>query len=119
MVHIHGKFDEKVLYEGGSGQKGFLVNRVDLSNESVPFWVNRNSCSTTHIVEESSNGEIEIRRYAGSCQDTQVLLVTLHSGTHSWANMSDEVSEEIFRKYGQEEKRISCLFMNTVNGAGG
>lgn len=97
VVHIHGKLDEQVLYEGGSGEKGFLVGRIDLSaNESVAFWVNSNNCSKIPIVEASPRGTIEIWKYTGCLEHKQVLLVTLHDGTHSWTNMSEEVSEERF-----------------------
>ncbi|TFG13739.1 hypothetical protein EU537_05640 [Candidatus Thorarchaeota archaeon] len=113
VVHVHGKQDKQVLYEGGKGEKGFLVDRVDLSaNDSVEFWVENNNCSSNPIIEMSPNGRIEIWRYADGIDDTQVLLVTLNEGSHAWANMSSEVSNEEF--YGSSLAEMIWLLLERI-----
>ncbi len=95
VLHIHGELDEQVLYNGGKGDKGFLVDRVDLSaNDSVVFWIENNNCSTLPSHKLSENGRIEERRYTGGMNDTEVHLITLIHGSHSWLNMTTEVSME-------------------------
>jgi len=97
VVHVHGLLDEQVLYSGGKGEKGFLAERVDLSvNDSIAFWVEHNNCSGTPIIETSSDDRIALWRFVGGSQSTEVLLVTLFHGNHSWLNMTGEVAGEEF-----------------------
>lgn len=97
IVHVHGLLDEQVLYEGGKGEKGFLADRVDFSvNESIAFWVNHNNCSYDPTIEMSTNGRIALWRYEGGLQNSEVLLMTLYHGNHSWLNMTSEVGAEEF-----------------------
>ncbi|TXT57946.1 MAG: conserved membrane protein of unknown function [Candidatus Thorarchaeota archaeon] len=97
VIHIHGRLDEQVLYEGGKGEKGFLTDRVDLSvNDSIQFWINHNNCSNSPSLEKSDNERIELARFGSGEKNTEVALITLLYGSHAWSNMSAEIALEEF-----------------------
>lgn len=91
VIHIHGKKDEYVPYNGGKG-KSILGTRYDLSaNASVSFWIENNNCSTTPEIEKSKNGSIQLERYKEGENHTTVTLITLKNAGHSWKDMNNEV----------------------------
>ncbi|GEM_PF-618994 len=89
VIHIHGKEDKTVPYHGGEG-RSIRGTRYDISvNESVMFWVEHNDCDKEPMIEEDR--EIEVKRYLGGEDDTQVSLVTLNEAGHFWPDMDKNV----------------------------
>ncbi len=89
-VHIHGKQDKYVPYNGGKG-KSVIGARYDLSVEnSVSFWVKNNNCSKTPQIEKSENGIFEIKKYKNGEENTEVILVTIKAG-HFWNDMNNQI----------------------------
>jgi polyhydroxybutyrate depolymerase len=54
------------------------------TNESISFWVEHNGCNTTPERNISESGNIIIDTYHGGINNTEVKLVTIVDGTHSW-----------------------------------
>ncbi len=98
VVHVHGREDEHVLYEGGEG-KTVGGSRYDLSvNRTIKFWVENNNCSKTPKVERSEDGRIEVKRYENGTDNRGVTLVTLNRVGHFWNDMNGEVKRT--KQYG-------------------
>ena len=100
VVHVHGRFDKNVLYDGGETQEGINKGRRDVSvNESIAFWVTQNNCSKTPIVEQSVNAKVILTKYVNGTNRSEVNLVTILNQNHYWDNMNRDVASEQF--YGQ------------------
>ncbi len=82
VLIIHGTADTHVPYNGGAG--GFSTSgRIDLSvNETLAFWLGSNNCSGSHSRILGRN--IEIDRYDGGSNQTEVILITIIGGLHVW-----------------------------------
>lgn len=94
VIHIHGRQDTHLPYDGGHG-KNARGTRIDLSvNDSISFWINQNGCSPVPQVEKSSSDAITLERYGGGRDGTEVILVTLVNRGHSWQDMDDEFRPE-------------------------
>ena len=100
VVHVHGRLDKNVLYDGGETQEGINKGRRDVSvNESIAFWVTQNNCSKTPIVEQSVNAKVILTKYVNGTDRSEVNLVTILNQNHYWDNMNRDVASERF--YGQ------------------
>jgi len=100
VVHVHGRFDKNVLYDGGETQEGINKGRRDVSvNESIAFWVTQNNCSKTPILEQSVNAKVILTKYVNGTDRSEVNLVTILNQNHYWDNMNRDVASERF--YGQ------------------
>lgn len=98
VVHIHGKKDKNVLFEGGQTQMGIDAGRIDKSvNESLTFFINANGCSTIPTSENSTNDKITLTRFSGGSLGTEVALVTIMDAAHFWDDMSRFVADESFK----------------------
>jgi polyhydroxybutyrate depolymerase len=98
IVHVHGRQDQNVLYNGGYSESGFEVGvRYDLAaNESVSFWVDANGCQRPAMVSNSANGKITMEKYINGKNNTEVVFVTFNEQNHFWENMDAEVQTEQF-----------------------
>jgi polyhydroxybutyrate depolymerase len=84
VIVFHGKLDQNVLYDGGTGPKT-RDGRIDLSvDSSISFWVKANGCNPLPESEEQAGGNILIERYAGCEDGVEVMLVTIMDGGHAW-----------------------------------
>ena len=100
VVHVHGRLDKNVLYDGGETQEGINKGRRDVSvNESIAFWVTQNNCSKTPILEQSVNAKLILTKYVNGTNRSEVNLVTILNQNHYWDNMNRDVASERF--YGQ------------------
>jgi len=100
VVHVHGRLDKNVLYDGGETQEGINKGRRDVSvNESIAFWVTQNNCSKTPIVEQSVNAKVILTKYVNGTNRSEVNLVTILNQNHYWDNMNRDLASEQF--YGQ------------------
>ena len=85
VLHIHGTSDAVVPYNGTSGNGGMTA--VDTV---INFWVNYNNCSntptSTNIPNTNTNdgSTVEHFVYTGGTSGTQVELMKIDSGGHTW-----------------------------------
>jgi poly(3-hydroxybutyrate) depolymerase len=99
-VHVHGRVDRNVLYDGGETQEGINKGRRDTSvNESITFWITQNNCSKTPVLEQSVNDKVILTKYINGNNRSEVNLVTIMNQNHYWYNMNRDVASERF--YGQ------------------
>ncbi len=78
VLMIHGRGDEYVPYEGGSGRKS-LERRVDRSvAEDLEIWTEADACRPSG----SSDGVVSRRDYA--CRDGAAVELLTHAGGHIW-----------------------------------
>lgn len=102
MMVFNGMNDSRVPYGGGRP----LVNDTHVyswlsTNDSILFWVEQNQCNPIPKRNISESGNIIIDIYQGGIQNTEVVLVTIVDGNHSWPggekgrNRGDESTSEI------------------------
>ncbi len=101
VMAFHGKQDQHVLYNGGTGPAEFQEGRVDFSvAESINFWVQANGCDPRPTTETQANGNIIIDTYGGCTNDATVVMVTIVDGGHAWPGahlglVSDQPTQDI------------------------
>lgn len=102
VIVFNGMNDSRVPYEGGRP----LANDTHVyswfsTNDSISFWVEQNKCNPLPKRNRSESGNIIIDTYHDGLQNTEVVLVTIVDGTHSWPggekgrNQGDEPTSEI------------------------
>ena len=85
VIAFNGMNDTRVPYYGGRPLNGSAHVYSWLStNESISFWVEHNGCNTTPEQNVSESGNIIIDTYGEGLNGTEVRLVTIVDGTHSW-----------------------------------
>lgn len=88
VMIFHGKADRFVPYEGGEG-KG-LTNAVYLPvSYALDSWVAWDGCGPTPSKVTSSDGNVTVDTYSGGKSGTEVALVTIDDGRHTWPQGSD------------------------------
>jgi polyhydroxybutyrate depolymerase len=89
VLHFHGTADEFAPYPGGKGLKS-LSKAVFYSVEhSVAAWVAANGCPSEPIVDTlttASDSAMPVTRriYGPGRDDSEVVLVTIEGGGHTW-----------------------------------
>lgn len=98
IIHIHGRQDQNVVYDGGYSKSGFQAGvRYDLSaNDSVSFWVEKDGCERPAVVSNSRNNKITMEKYLNGKNNTEVVFITLNEQNHFWENLDAEVQAERF-----------------------
>jgi len=85
VMAFNGMQDTRVPYEGGLPMKNNTHVYSWMSvNESIAFWVEQNQCLTIPKRTISPSGNIIIDTYSDGRNETEVILVTIVDGTHSW-----------------------------------
>ena len=85
VIAFNGMNDSRVPYDGGRPLEGRAhVYSWMSTNESISFWVDHNGCNTTPEQNTSESGNIIIDTYKEGLNNTEVKLVTIVDGTHSW-----------------------------------
>ena len=85
VIAFNGRNDTRVPYDGGRPIEGNAHVYIWMStNESIAFWVTQNNCNTTPEQNISESGNIIIDTYKDGLNNTEVTLVTIVDGTHSW-----------------------------------
>jgi polyhydroxybutyrate depolymerase len=110
VIHFHGTQDEAVPFNGGKGrldQSGTDFYSVEYSIQS---WVKANGCKTQPIVEalpdKADDGTQAIRKtYGGGKEDSEVVLIEIEGGGHTWPGREILPGFEIL---GKSSKDISA-----------
>ena len=85
VISFNGMNDSRVPYEGGRpANNGTHVFYWMSTNESIAFWIGHNMCNKTPEENISDSENIIINTYTAGMNDTEVVLVTIVNGTHSW-----------------------------------
>lgn len=93
VVHVHGCRDSYVPYNGGQGENSRAHAHLSV-NKSISFWVDANGCRAFPTGENSTTGAIQLARYPGGRDGTEVTLITFTRDGHHWTDMSDTVAAE-------------------------
>lgn len=83
VMIFNGMNDSRVPYDGGTSNRTHVYSWMS-TNESVSFWVEQNQCSSFPERNVSNSGNIIIDTYHGGKNKTEVSLVTIVNGNHSW-----------------------------------
>ena len=85
VIAFNGMNDTRVPYYGGRPLNGSAhVYSWMSTNESISFWVEQNKCNSTPETNISESGNIIIDSFSDGLNNTEVKLVTIVDGTHSW-----------------------------------
>jgi polyhydroxybutyrate depolymerase len=85
VIAFNGMKDTRVPYDGGKPIEGNAhVYSWMSTNDSISFWVDQNKCNTTPERNVSESGNIIIDTYNEGLDNTEVVLVTIVDGGHSW-----------------------------------
>ena len=85
VMAFNGMQDKRVPYDGGPPiENGSHVYSWMSVNESITFWVEQNQCLSFPQRNISASGNIIIDTYSGGKNSSEVVLVTIVDGTHSW-----------------------------------
>lgn len=85
VIAFNGMNDTRVPYEGGQpSENNTHVHSLMSVNESIAFWIEQNQCSSFPQRNISESKNIIIDTYTGGKNNTDVVLVTIQDGTHSW-----------------------------------
>ncbi|NJL78823.1 MAG: hypothetical protein HC836_11115 [Richelia sp. RM2_1_2] len=103
VIHFHGTKDEAVPFDGGKGkldQSGTNFYSVEYSIQS---WVKANDCKTQPIVkalpDKTDDGTKVIRKtYGGGKEDSEVVLIEIEGGGHTWPGRKTLPGFEILGK---------------------
>ena len=93
VIHFHGTKDKIVPFARASGKSRFLIKDVE---ESVQTWVKLDGCDEkpqTDVLSKAGD-EMKVTRqtYAGGNDGTEVVLIAIEGGGHTWPGMIPMVS---------------------------
>lgn len=107
VMAINNTLDPLVPFEGGVIQSGLAkqdLGKVISTAESVRFWVQRNNCNPVPDIDEitcnGNNDGIRVTResYHNGIEGSEVILVTVHGGGHTWPGGVQYMPEMIIGK---------------------
>lgn len=89
VLHFHGTEDEFAPYVGGVGPKSIFRSNFFSVEHSVHAWMKANGCNETPTIEElaikvDDGTRVTRSTYAGGRDGSEVTLVTIHGGGHTW-----------------------------------
>lgn len=88
VIIFHGKQDRNVPYDGGKGLGPANAIYVPV-RQAVDSWVAWDGCGPATPVTTSTDGNIAVNRYTGGKGGTEVRLVTIMNGGHTWPKGND------------------------------
>jgi polyhydroxybutyrate depolymerase len=105
VIHFHGTKDEWIPYQGGLGTRKVNFNSVE---QAIQAWVQADGCRTpaevTRYPDRAHDGtNVERKIYSGGKNGSEVVLVTIEGGGHSWPGR--DWHPEMF---GKSTKNISA-----------
>jgi hypothetical protein len=130
VLVIHGSADRNLPIDGGVGAKAFAVHEVRSVDSAVDFWRRHDGCAESARL--AVGGVVRRTSYASCSGGSEVELVTIEGGGHSWSggdrlarfldapSPAFDASSEIWRFFarhcrplaGVGEVRRSCSLAN-------
>lgn len=101
VLAIHGMNDSRVPYNGGQPEIDTNTYSWMSTNESISFWVEQNQCDSFPERTVSESGNIITDAYHGGLNGTEVQLISIVNGNHSWPggkkgwDQGDEPNKEL------------------------
>ena len=93
VIHFHGTKDKIVPFAKAGGRPRFLLKDVE---ESVQTWVKLDGCNeqpkTDILSKEGDEMKVTRQTYAGGKDGTEVVLIAIEGGGHTWPGMIPMVS---------------------------
>ena len=83
VLHVHGKDDPVVLYDGGGLSGGESVA------DTISFWVMNDGCTDTTPAQVYMNGDATCVQYSACHAGSAVELCTISDGGHQWPGGND------------------------------
>jgi polyhydroxybutyrate depolymerase len=107
VIHFHGTDDENAPFKGGKG-KGVSGTDFYSVEHSINAWVKANGCHEEPVVtkqqpEVNDGTEIIRKTYGGGKNDSEVVLIEIVGGGHTWPGGPSRV-----RFLGKITKNISA-----------
>jgi polyhydroxybutyrate depolymerase len=82
VIVIHGTADQNLPYDGGVGAKALARHAVRSVRFAVDFWRLHDGCRDAAVSERA--GTVMRERYAPCASGSEVELITVEGGGHSW-----------------------------------
>jgi polyhydroxybutyrate depolymerase len=82
VLVIHGLADRNLPFDGGPGAGAVAVHEVRSVGLAIDFWRRHDACREAPASERS--GTVTRTRYAGCVDGTEVELIAIDGGGHSW-----------------------------------
>ncbi len=82
VIVIHGTADQNLPYDGGVGAKALARHAVRSVRFAVDFWRLHDGCRDAAVSERA--GTVMRERYAPCASGSEVELITVGGGGHSW-----------------------------------
>jgi len=82
VLVIHGTADRNLPFDGGPGARALAVHEVRSVAAAIAFWRKHNRCAEAPATEQ--RGGVTRMRYPGCREGSDVELVAIAGGGHSW-----------------------------------
>lgn len=99
VLMLNGEKDPLVPWNGGAVKLGKRNNgEIDSVDDTLRFWVDNNNCVNPPVIENlkdlDTNDEttVEMKKYLGCANNTQVVLYKINGGGHTWPAYKDKRS---------------------------
>jgi polyhydroxybutyrate depolymerase len=95
VIHFHGTDDQNAPFKGGKG-KGVSGTDFYSVDHSIRAWVKANGCkeepTTAKLPKKVDDGTaVEIKTYGGGMDGSEVVLVIIEGGGHTWPGREPKV----------------------------
>jgi polyhydroxybutyrate depolymerase len=107
VIHFHGTDDQFAPFKGGKG-KGVSGTDFYSVDHSIRAWVKANGCkeepTITKLPKKVDDGTaVEVKTYGGGKDGSEVVLVVIESGGHTWPGREPKV-----KFLGKSTKNVSA-----------
>lgn len=109
VMYFHGKKDNWAKYDGGPPPASFFKEDLKPVLETIQTWISHDGCPT-QPAETQRIGKALIARYGPGNHGTEVVLVTLQDGGHTWPGGKMCLSEKLLG-IGPINQDISAMQM--------
>jgi polyhydroxybutyrate depolymerase len=94
LIHIHGRHDKNVNYDGGIGENAMEKTDRPSVGATIDFWIARNRCAKEGF-DETRTGAAVCRRYKPGPDGKPVVLWTIEDGGHTWPGGQSTLPESM------------------------
>ncbi|MFC1645757.1 hypothetical protein ACFL2Y_01085 [Candidatus Omnitrophota bacterium] len=99
VMHFHGKKDAWAKYDGGAPPKSFFKESLKPVEETIQTWISHNGCPSGPA-KTKRIGKAVITHYSSGKNGSEVVLVTLEDGGHTWPGGKMTESEKDYLGIG-------------------
>ncbi len=108
VIHFHGTDDQSAPFKGGKGKKSLAETNFYSVEHSIRAWVKANGCKETPVIVKlpkkvDDGTSVETRTYGGGKDGSEVVLVVIEGGAHTWPGREPRV-----KFLGKSTKNVSA-----------